>query len=142
MAEGLFNTLIPQSLRPFVNVRSAGTQGLHGNQAQPFAIQAVAEYGVDISGHRARLIDAQMVRSADLVLAMENHHLYSMNRLLIFRCKYAYLLGSYAPKRPNLEIEDPYGLPLNAYATCAGEIVDCFPVLVDEIESLMESRTS
>jgi predicted Zn-ribbon and HTH transcriptional regulator len=76
-----------------------------------------------------------MVRSADLVLAMENQHLYEINNHLFFRCKYASLLGSFDPKRQNPEIEDPYGSPMNAYQACASEISHCIPGLIDHIRS-------
>ena len=137
MAEGLLLHLLPDSLKPMVDVSSAGTYGLHGNRAEPFAVSAAAAHGADISGHRARTLDATMIRSADLVLAMENHHLYEINDLLFFKCKYASLLGSFAPQRQNPEIEDPYGLPLNAYEACAKEIRACMPGLIDHIRDLL-----
>lgn len=142
MAEGLLRHLLPQSLKSIVTVQSAGTQGLHGNRAEPFAINAAATFGADISGHRARILDATMVRSADLILAMEQYHLGKINDLLIFRCKYARLLGSYAPERQNPEIEDPYGSPFAAYETCAAEIIQCMPLLIDHIHAQVEASAS
>ncbi len=133
MAEGLLMHLLPESLKPLVSVRSAGTHGLHGNRAEPFAVRAAAAHGADISGHRARILDAAVVRSADLVLAMERCHLDRINDLLFSRCKYALLLGTLAPQRQHPEIEDPYGQPFGAYATCASEIVACMPTLIDRI---------
>lgn len=133
MAEGLLLRLLPESLKPLVSVRSAGTYGLHGNRAEPYAVRAAAAHGADISGHRARTLDNAMVKSADLVLAMENHHLDKINGLFFFRCKYARLLGSFAPQRENPEIEDPYGSPLAAYEACAAELVSCMPGIIDHI---------
>ena len=140
MAEGLLLHLLPESIKPRVSVRSAGTYGLHGNRAEPFAIQAAADYGADISGHRASILDATMVRSADLVLAMENYHIDKINDLLFFRCKTARLLGSFDHERENPEIEDPYGAPLGAYEACASEIVACMPALIDHIRHQVDMR--
>ncbi|MGA6925182.1 MAG: hypothetical protein WBY88_05840, partial [Desulfosarcina sp.] len=70
---------------------------------------------------------------ADLVLVMEQLHLEWINRLFFFRCKTAQLLGDFALRRENPEIEDPYGAPLAVYETCAREIVDCMPGLIDHI---------
>lgn len=142
MAEGLLLHLLPESLKPVVSVRSAGTHGLHGNRAEPFAVRAANGHGVDINGHRAKNLDAAMVRSADLVLAMENYHLYEINDLLFFRCKYARLLGTFAPQRENPEIEDPYGLAFGAYETCASEILACMPGLIDHIRRQMFMQAS
>lgn len=140
MAEGLLLTCLPESLKPFVTVLSAGTMGLHGNRAEPFAVRAAAIHGADISGHRAKRLDAPMIRASDLVLVMENHHLHSVNQLLFFRCKYSYLLGNYSEERECPEIEDPYGLALDAYKTCADEIVDCMPGVIDHIKSAVNGE--
>lgn len=142
MAEGLLWHLLPEPLKPVVSVRSAGTHGLHGNRAEPFAVKAAASRGADISEHRARNLTAAMIRSADLVLTMENYHLDKINSLLFFRCKYARLLGTFAPAWDYPEIEDPYGLPFGAYETCASEIAACLPVLIEHIRRQVEVKAS
>jgi protein-tyrosine phosphatase len=133
MAEGLLREQLPESLKQAVTVRSAGTHGLHGNRAEPFAVMAAAGYGADISGHRARILDAAMIRGADLVLAMEKYHINKINDLLFFRCRYALLLGSFDADRDHPDIEDPYGRPFADYETCAVEIHACMPALIDHI---------
>lgn len=133
MAEGILRERLPESLKPDVSVRSAGTSGLHGNQAEPHAIRAAAAVGADIGGHRASILDAVMVRSADLVLAMEKYHLDRINSMFLFRCKHALLLGSFAPAWTNPEIADPYGEPYAAYEATARSILDCIPGLIDHI---------
>lgn len=138
MAEGLLCKQLPESLKQLVSIRSAGTHGLHGNRAEPFAVLAAAGHGADISGHRARVLDAAMIRGADLVLAMEKYHLRKINDLLFFRCRYALLLGSFAADRENAEIEDPYGRPLADYEACAAEILTCMPALIDHIRRQVE----
>jgi len=140
MAEGLLRHLLPPQLKTAVAVSSAGTYGLHGNRAEPFAIQAAAAYGADISGHRARILEASLIRSADLVLAMENYHLRKINDLLFLRCRYAQLLGSFDIQRKNPEIEDPYGLPRGAYEISAKEIVACMPGLIAALQTKMEEK--
>lgn len=142
MAEGLLWHQLPEALKLVVSVRSAGTHGLHGNRAEPFAIRAAAVHGADISDHRASVLDAGMIRSADLVLAMEKYHINKINDLLFFRCKYAMLLGAFAGNRENQEIEDPYGSPLDAYETCAREIVACLPGVIDHIGAQVNRKAS
>jgi protein-tyrosine phosphatase len=141
MAEGLLHHLLPSPLKAVVGVRSAGTYGLHGNRAEPYAVKAAAAYGADISDHRARVLDTRMIKSADLVLAMEREHLEGINNLLFLRCKYADLLGAYTnlPEAP--EIRDPYGLPFDAYETSAAAIVDCMPGLIDHIRRQVEQKS-
>jgi len=142
MAEGILQHLMPPTMQSAVTVRSAGTHGLHGNRAEPFAIQAAADHGADITGHRARILDAPMIRSADLVVAMENYHLRKINDLLFFRCRCAHLLGGFDSQRTNPEIEDPYGLPLGAYEISAREIAACMPGLIETIRQKVGGKGS
>jgi protein-tyrosine phosphatase len=142
MAEGLLRHRLPEALKPAVSVRSAGTHGLHGNRAEAYAVRAAAAHGADIRDHRASVLDVGMVRSADLVLAMEKYHIDKINDLLFFRCKYALLLGTFAANRENPEIEDPYGLAFDAYETCASEIVACLPALIDHLHRQVNGNAS
>lgn len=142
MAEGLLSHGLPHPLRSLVSVQSAGTHGLYGNRAEPYAVRAAAERGADISGHQARILTAAMIRSADLVLAMEQFHIDQINSRLFFRCKYAHLLGSFAPQRKNPEIQDPYHLPYAAYAAAADAILECTPGLIDFIRGQVEKNAS
>lgn len=141
MAEGLLIHQLPNTLKPFVSIRSAGTHGLHGNRAEPLAVRATAAHGADIDNHRARILDAKMIRSANLVLAMEKYHIDHINSLLIFRCKYARLLGSFGPQINGPEIDDPYGSEFNAYKTAAKDILLCIPPVIDFIRDQLNAKT-
>ena len=55
-------------------VASAGTMGWTGSGADPQSIQAAAEHGIDISGHRARVLDRADLARSTLILAMANEH--------------------------------------------------------------------
>ena len=83
-----------------------------------------------------------MIRAADLVLGMEQYHLDEINRLLIFRCKYARLLGSFVPRREYPEIDDPYGVGFEAYQLTAEVVRACMPGLIDYIGEQVKMRAS
>ncbi|BBO81900.1 low molecular weight protein-tyrosine-phosphatase [Desulfosarcina ovata] len=142
MAEGLLRHRLPEWLKEKVGIRSAGTQGLHGNRAQPEAVMAAAAHGADISAHRASMLDTAMIKSADLVLAMEKYHLDRINSLFIFRCKHARLLGTFAPDWTDPEIDDPYGLSYAAYEATARRILACLPDLIAYVERQVELKES
>lgn len=57
------------------SVASAGTSGWEGSTADPRSAAVAAEHGVDISGHRARVLNAEHLDDAVLVLAMATEHL-------------------------------------------------------------------
>lgn len=142
MAEGLLTRRLPNVLKPHAKVSSAGTHGLHGNMADAFAIQAAAAHGVDISGHRARLLDARMIRSADLVLAMEKQHITDINSQLLFRCKHLKLLGEFSTDAEPFEIKDPYGSAYGDYEATANDILRCLPGLISFIHTRLSRKAS
>ena len=133
MAEGLLRGALSSDLKQGVVVRSAGTYAMHGNSATPEAIAAARHFGVDISGHRARLLNKEMILNADLILAMEAHHLKTIRSAFLFRRAPVHLLGSFDPLKGGEEIDDPYGDPLEAYLHAARRILTCLPGVLAEI---------
>jgi protein-tyrosine-phosphatase len=79
------------------------------------------ERGVDLSGHRARLLTREIVAENDLILTMGPHHLERVDALG-GRGK-AHLLTSYAShgasERP---VSDPFGGELEVYRETYDEL--------------------
>ncbi|MDJ0781560.1 MAG: low molecular weight protein-tyrosine-phosphatase [Desulfosarcinaceae bacterium] len=133
MAEGLLREALAADLRSQVQIRSAGTYALHGNAATPEAVAAAGHFGADITSHRARLLTKEMALSADLILAMERHHVKTVRGAFLFKRAPVRLLGSYDPLGGPEEIDDPYGQPLETYLETAKRIRTCLPGVVREI---------
>ena len=133
MAEGLLREALPPDLKDGVTVRSAGTYAMHGNSATPEAIAAAARFGADIAGHRARLLSKDMALSADLILAMEHHHVKTVRSAFLFKRAPVLLLGGFDPQGGAEEIDDPYGEPVEAYMRAARRIMVCLPGVLEEI---------
>ncbi|MDP8955787.1 MAG: hypothetical protein M3N24_02355 [Actinomycetota bacterium] len=70
IAEGFLRQLLEDRGIDGIAVESAGVSGLRGYPADPEAVRAAAEQGVDISRHRARRVRSNMIEKADLLLAM------------------------------------------------------------------------
>lgn len=72
MAEGLLRKALAEAGIP----ASVGSAGLlrGGSCATDLAIRVTAERGIDITGHRSRTIDPQIVRAAPLVIGMTRQH--------------------------------------------------------------------
>ena len=68
--------LLAQSLASFadVSVSSAGTGALVGSGVPERAQRLAAGEGIDATAHRARQIDAGMIRGADLIVTMARDH--------------------------------------------------------------------
>jgi len=134
MAEGMLKHQLPEPLANVVTVASAGTHALHGNQAQPFAVQAMQGRGIDISEHRARLVGPVLIRTADLIVVMEPLHARLIRRAVLSGRPKVSLLSSYGPD-PNLEeIPDPMGAQLKVYKDCAELMQPCIDGLITVLE--------
>lgn len=91
------------------DVRSAGfvTEDL---PSPPNAVTSLAEHGLDLSGHRSRLLTADMVRWADLVIGMERRHVrevavldrdaFAKTFTLVELVRRAETVGPHAPDQP------------------------------------------
>lgn len=63
MAEGFFNALAGSRLR-------AESGGLEPSVVNPLAIRAMAEVGIDLSGHRSKPIDVARLHAAEMVVTL------------------------------------------------------------------------
>lgn len=64
-----------------VEVVSAGVAAQPGAPVSGGSLRAAEGVGLDLSGHRARLLDADLVDQADLVLTMGEHHAFRVMEL-------------------------------------------------------------
>lgn len=74
MAVGLLRDRLEASGHEDVVVESAGIYGLHESPAAPYAQQVMRDRDIDISDHSSRQLTIDMVRRADIILVMEQHH--------------------------------------------------------------------
>lgn len=71
MAEALAGKILRSlNLAEKVEVASAGLNAFPGAAASREACSVLKEKGIDVSGHRARQLNEEMVRQADLILTM------------------------------------------------------------------------
>lgn len=117
MAEGILKSLLKQKGEGNIIVSSAGIGGLEGYPASGFAVEAAKNWDVDISSHRARQLSYQMIKTADLILAVSSEHAdYVLREEPEARGK-TYLLKSFPiPYKPSQEgVRDPIGGSLEQY---------------------------
>jgi protein-tyrosine phosphatase len=95
-------------------VRSAGLAAGTGGPPAPEAVSIMHEHGMDLTGHETQPLTEQMVRHADLILAMTNGHLTSIVSRWPEAADRAMLL---LPDEN--DVPDPIGSPVDAYRRCA-----------------------
>lgn len=104
-----------------VTVASAGTGAWDGAPASEGAYLVGLERGLDLSGHRARLLTRELVEKADLILTMARHHRARVDELggegRVF------VLGEYAGRGgDDAEVSDPFGGDLDVYRETCEEL--------------------
>jgi protein-tyrosine phosphatase len=101
-----------------VEVRSAGVSALSGTPASSGSLGAAQRHGLDLSGHRSREVDEQLIDWADLILVMSPSHLVRLAQL--GGAGKAALLDAFAQGEEGGEdvgggVPDPFGGDDDAY---------------------------
>jgi protein-tyrosine-phosphatase len=104
-----------------VEVQSAGTSAWDGAPASDGALLVGMERGLDLSQHRSQTLTRELVRDADLVLAMGPHHLERIEAL--GGSGKSHLLTDYASHGETTRaVSDPIGAELEVYRATADEL--------------------
>ncbi len=74
LAEALLKRALHERAVEDVSVESAGTGAWDGAPASEGAYLVALERGLDLSGHRARLLTREIVEDAAMILTMARHH--------------------------------------------------------------------
>jgi protein-tyrosine phosphatase len=94
---------------PEVRVSSAGLHAMPGKAADPRGIEAARESGIDLGAHRATMLDARIVDSADLLVVMDHLNVAELVSRYPRAAHKVVLLGAFDPAGPqDPAIPDPY----------------------------------
>lgn len=113
LAEVAFRRLLQEAGRHDIVVSSAGTGAYDGSPASEGTFLVGLEEGLDLSAHRARLLDEKLVADADLILTMARGHMARVARL--GGEGRVWLLGDYARAPGPVEVSDPFGGDVSIY---------------------------
>lgn len=152
MAEGLLKAMVEADplLSQYYTVSSAGTSAWDGDRASDHSVNVLKDkYGIDIRGHRARMLDSQMAENAFLILTMTRSHKdWIVSRFPEARQK-VFTLKEYAYGRSvdkaggtagDTDIGDPFGMPYKYYESCAKDISEALLKLLEKLKNGEISR--
>ena len=141
MAEGILKKMLKESKLDNFEVFSAGTSSMNGVFASLFAVEVAEQRNVDLSQHRTRQLSKQILKEADLILAMSDTHWESIRRMDKNALEKVYLLKTfphhYTTSSPEGDlyvteienksqsisyIKDPIGGSIDDYHECFSEI--------------------
>jgi len=132
MAEAVARKIAIERGLTDVEASSAGTSAHDGSPASDGALLVGIERNMDLSTHRAQTLTRDMVRGADLILAMGPHHLERIEAL--GGGGKSYLLADFASRGASMRaISDPIGMELDVYRATADELEDEIRRALDRI---------
>ena len=119
---------IARELFPHIAITSAGLAGFSGMPASEGAIAAMAARGFNLLSHRSRGITPYLLEEAALVIPMTSSHKRAILAHFPEFAHKVFTLGELAVPEGEgenaivAEINDPYGLPTEAYVQTANAI--------------------
>ena len=123
VAEALFADWVRrQGLPGEWRVLSAGTWAQAGALASAYSREILAEQGLDLSGHRARRVEADLMAQADLVLCMTRSHAEALRAEFPPSAERIVLISSIGGF--SYDVADPYGGSRRGYEEMVKELRD------------------
>jgi protein-tyrosine phosphatase len=113
MAEGLFKEALAAYGKEGYIVSSVGIGACIDYPPDPYACQLMLKKNIDISGYRARQLNRDMIRKADIILVMETSHKQAIEKIEPCAKGKIFLLGHWG----GFDIPDPYRKKISAFVT-------------------------
>lgn len=140
MAEAIAARMARERGLSGVEFSGAGTAASPQSHASDGALLVALERGLDLSGHRARLLTAELIAESDLVLTMGPHHVDRVDELG-GRGK-VHLLTAYATRgASDRPIADPFGGELELYRETYDELERDLQRVLDRIAEHSPDRS-
>jgi len=121
MACALFGQIVNQRFSDLEwRIESAGTWGIDNELAAQGAQWAMQKRGLDLSGHKSRIVNKNIIKEADLILTMEGGHKESLCAEFPEYRNQIFMLSEMIGQ--TFDIPDPMGGPLSGYELTAQNI--------------------
>lgn len=105
-----FTRLLRQSALTRIKVSSAGLETTAGKSADTNAIRIAAERGLDLTAHRTRTADREMLANANVIFVMEPTHRKQVKSILPEALRKVMYLGAFnIASGGGVIVADPYG---------------------------------
>lgn len=130
----------PEPLKSLV-VESAGVAAHDGEPVSQNSLQALRKVGLDVTGHRSRMLTQKMANEALAIFCMTETHRARILLQMRPAPKHVYLFREFLPNGEDHEIGDPFGGSLKLYECCRDEMVEALPSLVEFLRKLTADQS-
>ena len=145
MAEQLMDKLVEDASdedrlqKGDIKASSAGLFAVEGDEASEHAVKALKKlYGMDSDKHKAKQLDEEMVKDADLVLTMTDSQKHAIAETYdeyedkVFTLK-EFAIGPAGDEDESVDVDDPYGGDFDEYKECAEEIKALLDIVLSKL---------
>ena len=134
MAKVIFEDMItksPELTSAHIAVKSAGILNLDHHKASDEAVQLMRERGLDMTEHRSRHIDQDLIDWSDIILVMENEHRENISGQFPHVQKKVLMLSEFAGEKG--DVPDPIDKEIETYRQCAELLSRLLGVMADKM---------
>ena len=133
MAEALLRAALAKRGEGLSHLRvaSCGLAAAPGDPASPHSVKAMARIGLDVSGHRSRLLSQADVDRSVVIFGMTESHLAALHSRFDVLPDFVLLLRDVLPTNVARDIPDPFGGGYRDYEECRDSMVEAIPAMVE-----------
>lgn len=132
IAEKLFEKMLKEKNRDDIQALSCGTIILSGMGAAAGTKEILQKEGIDVSGHHSQRVTKEMIKKSDIILVMEKIHEDHILHMAPEVKNRLFLLKEFAKiDDGKLDIIDPIGRPIEAYAATSATIREALERIIN-----------
>ncbi len=120
MAEYFAKKYIQENELEEFEVNSAGINAVTGEKASSEAIEVMKEKGIDITGHKSKMLMEADLKESDRVFVMTSSHKEVIEDM--YGYEEVYTLKHFVQSCEDCDILDPYGYDIDKYRETRDEI--------------------
>ncbi len=114
-----------------LKVASFGLAAEAGLPASTNSVKAMQRIGLDVSGHRSRLLSQADVDRSVVIFGMTESHLAALHSRFDVLPDFVLLLRDVLPTDVARDIPDPFGGGYRDYEECRDSMVEAIPAMVE-----------
>lgn len=134
LAEGIARRIFAEEPLVTIEATSAGTSAVDDLPASPLAVEVALRHSIDLSKHRTRFLDREMIRGADLIITMGSKHRETVGVIEPSALRYTHLLTEFCEGEKG-DVPDPIGRGVDEYEETYRLIEACMRGLKERIRS-------